>query len=224
MSQDFASLYQQLGLHPGCSLEELKRAYRVRVAELHPDRHVDQADSSEAHLALTQLTALYSGAIRFHRIHGRLPGAAPRPASSTRARPEAASASHATHAASASRPSVPSREPAPGATPKIAVVSVLALVVVLVVLHWSDTGIDKPVPNGAVADASAGVPHLELGMLEADVIAIQGAPVRVQDGVWNYGSSWVRFEDGHLVDWASEPPNRLRAATARPVVEEESEP
>ena len=216
MSQDFASLYLQLGLRPGCSLEELKRAYRVRVAELHPDRHADQSDSSEAHAALTQLTALYSGAIRFHRIHGRLPGAVPR----MQAAPRAAS-DPGPGAAHASRPVRATREPAPSATPKMAVLGVLVLVVVMVVLHWSDTGVQPPVPNGAVGDANAGVPHLELGMLEADVVAIQGAPVRVQDDVWNYGSSWVRFEEGHVVDWASVPPNRLMTATPRPVREDE---
>lgn len=218
MSQDFASLYLQLGLHPDCSLEELKRAYRVRVAELHPDRHVDQADAGEAHLAMTQLTALYSGAIRFHRIHGRLPGALQRPPTAPRVAPEP---SHSPlHAAPSSRALAPTRDAAPtSATPKVAVMGVLALVVVMVV-HWSETGVDKPDADGAVASASAGVPHLELGMLEADVVAIQGAPERVQDDVWNYGSSWVRFEDGHVVDWASEPPNRLRTATPRPVPED----
>ena len=54
------------------------------------------------------------------------------------------------------------------------------------------------------------------------IVAIQGAPERVQDDVWNYGSSWVRFEDGHVVDWASVPPNRLMTLTPRPVKEDEN--
>lgn len=219
MSQDFALLYQQLGLQRDCSLEELKRAYRVRVAELHPDRHRDEPTSDETHRALTELTALYSGAIRFHRIHGRLPGATPRvvvhayAAHAARPTAEAATPSHA-HA---------TRSEAPTRTGRIATLSILVLVVVMVVLHWSETVApqSEAAPAGAVAESAPDAPRLELGMEEASVIAIQGQPERVQDDVWNYGSSWVRFEDGHVVDWASVPPNRLMTPTPRPVQEGE---
>ena len=224
MSQDFALLYMQLGLHPDCSLEDLKRAYRVRVAELHPDRHLDRTASDEAHDALTELTALYSGAIRFHRLHGRLPGSTPRGAAAPR--PASGIASESNGPSSPSRTmTTTGRNAPPSATPRIAVLSVLVLVVVMVVLHWSESTQLAPQAeaNGAVAEvADPNAPRLELGMEEAAVVAIQGPPERVQDGVWNYGSSWVRFEDGHLADWASVPPNRLLVPTPRPVREEES--
>jgi hypothetical protein len=222
MSQDFALLYMQLGLHPDCSLEELKRAYRVRVGELHTDRHLDRHSTDEDNSALTELTALYSGAIRFHRIHGRLPGSTPRftaPASRAAYEPH--------HAPSApSRATTHGDRAAPSATPRIAVLSVLALVVVMVVLHWSESAQVAPHADtdGAVAaTVDPNVPRLELGMEEAAVVAIQGPPERVQDDVWNYGSSWVRFEEGHVVDWASVPPNRLMTVTPRPVQEEEAQ-
>ncbi|BDU16072.1 J domain-containing protein [Lysobacter auxotrophicus] len=221
MSQDFALLYMQLGLHPDCSLEDLKRAYRVRVAELHPDRHLDRPSSDEANSALTELTALYSGAIRFHRIHGRLPGSTPRgPAMNSRPMPDA---SHAPSAAAGSRHLPASERTTQSVTPRIAVLSVLVLVVVMVVLHWSETAQVAPHAEheAAVAAADPNAPRLELGMEEAAVVAIQGAPERVQDDVWNYGSSWVRFEEGHVVDWASVPPNRLMTLTPRPVKEDE---
>lgn len=253
MSQDFSLLYFQLGLEPGCSLEDLKRAYRVRVAELHPDRHGEGSATSEDHDALTELTALYSKAIRFHRIHGRLPGAAPKASGLHTVHPAHAAPAHPaqthssqTHssqtqapgrsnhetAASAARVTTPASRIASGrlspnrTTPTLAIVTILVLIVVMVALHWSETRFEQKVENGLHAQESEPAydpqqPRLELGMEEGAVFALEGAPVLVQDDIWNYGSSWVRFEDGHLVDWSSAPPNRLQAATPRPVQEEE---
>lgn len=221
MSQDFALLYQQLGLHPDCGLEDLKRAYRVRVAELHPDRNLGQ--SSEAHGALTELTALYSGAIRFHRIHGRLPGSTPRATfAGNGAAPRPSVDTHAAPLGPARTITTSAHEP-PLRTARFATLGILVLVVVMVVLHWSETDVPTAdvLQTGAVADAASDAPRLELGMEEGSVIAIQGQPERIQDDVWNYGSSWIRFEDGHVVDWASAPPNRLMTPTPRPVREEE---
>ncbi|MBB1061453.1 J domain-containing protein [Lysobacter spongiae] len=79
MDSDFNRLYAQLGLRPDCTLEAFKRAYRRKVAELHPDRHpgaTTGAAEADA-LSLSELTSLYTTATRFHRAHGRLPGAAP---------------------------------------------------------------------------------------------------------------------------------------------------
>ncbi len=76
MDSDFNQLYAQLELRPDCTLDEFKRAYRRRVAELHPDRHPEASATARA-MALSELTSLYTTATRFHRAHGRLPGAAP---------------------------------------------------------------------------------------------------------------------------------------------------
>lgn len=79
MESDFTQLYAWLGLRPDCTLDEFKHAYRKRVAELHPDRQSpDAKHRPHAVLPLSELTSLYATATRFHRQHGRLPGASPR--------------------------------------------------------------------------------------------------------------------------------------------------
>lgn len=72
---DFSRLYAQLDLRPDCSLEEFKRAYRKRVAELHPDRRGNVVPTDDdGQLGLPELTSLYGLAMQFRKQHGRLPG------------------------------------------------------------------------------------------------------------------------------------------------------
>ncbi|MGH8163479.1 MAG: J domain-containing protein [Rhodanobacteraceae bacterium] len=75
---DFLALYHELELNPGaCGLSELKRAYRRRVVQLHPDRCADEQSNPPDPERLQRLTALYGAAIAFERRYGRLPGAEP---------------------------------------------------------------------------------------------------------------------------------------------------
>ena len=67
MASDFTSLYASLGVDPDCDVETLKHLFRRRIAELHPDRG--------ATLSEEELMLLYLEALRFHRRHGRFPGA-----------------------------------------------------------------------------------------------------------------------------------------------------
>ena len=72
---DFSRLYAELNLRPDCSLEEFKRAYRRRVAELHPDRRGAGAPAiGDDEFSLSELTSLYGLAMQFLKQHGRLPG------------------------------------------------------------------------------------------------------------------------------------------------------
>lgn len=78
MASDFTALYSSLGVDPDCEVDTLKRLFRRRIAELHPDRG--------ARLSEEELMMLYLEALRFHRRHGRFPGARV-PAATIRSRP-----------------------------------------------------------------------------------------------------------------------------------------
>ncbi|MGE5646234.1 MAG: hypothetical protein ACM336_10625 [Acidobacteriota bacterium] len=50
-----------------------------------------------------------------------------------------------------------------------------------------------------------------VGSTAEEVRAIQGAPSSESEGVWTYGKSEVRFVNGRVVSWRSDPADPLRA-------------
>ena len=122
MEVDFHSLYSELGIDPDCGLDDFKRAYRRRVAELHPDRHIDgDLPSAGTSMALPELTLRYSQAMQFFRTHGRLPGSTPR-------KPQARTTGLAR------RPRPPHQAPSASEPPGFANVSQRSWIVLIVLL------------------------------------------------------------------------------------------
>ncbi len=202
---DFLALYQQLQLEADCSIAELKHAYRRRVAELHPDR---QVRGSNAHVAteLQELTATYAAAMAFARRHGRLPGAAQ-------------------HAAVRAMPApLRGERRADPATPAGVVRPRRALLglAILTALAWAllpgseqlDSHADPPVQDAWV-DGDRGARQLDLGMSKQQVRAREGPPSASNEWRWEYGTSWVEFENGRVNDWYSSPLRPLHVATRR---------
>lgn len=50
---------------------------------------------------------------------------------------------------------------------------------------------------------------LEAGMSPESVRAVLGEPVAIRGDEWDYGPSWIRFEQGKLAQWHSSPLNPL---------------
>ena len=215
---DFLDLYKILGLNPGCGLAEFKQAYRRRVAVLHPDRRGADQVSVIAAERLQQLTALYGAAMEFERRHGRLPGAPP-----VRPPPPEAGPPPVAHVATA----VPPRRRRLRWW-VIAPVALACIVWMLWDFGWlsgssdSDTATTtspSPPASSTLAGqhATAQPSNLELGMDADAVRAIEGDPMLTDEGRWEYGPSWIRFEDGKVVEWYSSPLRPLKTATAQPV-------
>ena len=208
---DFLELYRTLGLSPGCDLPEFKRAYRRHVSQLHPDRVGGDAGR------LQTLIAQYGAAMDFQRRHGRLPGAA----APGRVAPSGAPA------APRHPPSPEMAEMADEPTPPRARSTMLIVFVVAVlgVLVWSIAPFSSPENPSAPAAAADGeaspaepasAPSLTLGMSPAEVRAIEGDPLIVHRDRWDYGPSWIQFENDQVIDWYSSPLHSLRAARSRP--------
>lgn len=102
--------------------------------------------------------------------------------------------------------------------------ALLAPAIVLTVLGWdllnrsnvvttpaSDSDArEEARPLGTVPQ----LPALSRGLSRDEVRSMLGDPLSVQGDRWEYGPSWVRFEDGQVVDWYSSPLHSL-GATAR---------
>lgn len=200
---DFLDLYKGLGLEPDCDLQEFRQAYRRRLSILHPDRPVDGAATPPEQLQ--RLTALYGAAMEFHRQHGRLPGAMHvRSFQPAAARVEA----------------IAPVSPAPNRRTRWWLLLPLAALVV-----WMAWPAESPAPRTAdgdtVSDTSDEDPQttattsaavLAIGMTPVQVRAIEGEPVIIGDDRWDYGPSWVRFEQHKLAGWYSSPLHPLKVA------------
>ncbi|MFT4255609.1 MAG: J domain-containing protein [Pseudoxanthomonas sp.] len=212
MHNDYSRLYAQLRLEPDCSLEELRCAYRKRVAELHPDRAGDAPPATEPQLAA--LISLYRQALQFHAVHGRLPGSPARP---VRAAPELA------HVVSPvpvpvtliDVAGVDDAGTAPGIHRRRAWLAAVGIAIWQLWLCWP-TAHDASQGLGDAGDSETEPTPSHLpallspGMGMDSVLAIQGPPSLRSDTLWEYGPSWLRFEDGVLVEWHSSPLYRLK--------------
>jgi hypothetical protein len=64
---------------------------------------------------------------------------------------------------------------------------------------------------------SASRSTIALGMDTDAVRAIEGDPMLVGENRWDYGPSWIRFENDKVVDWYSSPLHPLKTPSPHPM-------
>ena len=243
MTTDFAQLYLQLGIRDDCSLEEFKQACRRRIRQQHPDRLEEHGNWNAAQLPLTELLALYAKALRFHRRHGRLPGAAATATTLNAGLRPLAPVFPKTYQAKAE----PVQEPKQNSLRIPAIILAATVIGYAVVNLWNENGttaesstssigsnatgtmepgqtkiVREPAAQEAITAQQDGQPVvapprlIEIGMDAETVRSIQGDPVQWEGSEWIYGPSWIRFERGRVIDWYSSPLRRLKTETSSP--------
>lgn len=211
---DFAALYRELGVAPGCTPEQFRIAYRRRVSRLHPDQHDGAGDLER----VQELNRLYREASGFLRTHGRLPGA------HGLAYQRAAPAMPFDDAASSESVDADGIDAKAGSHRHSRYYVALAVVAIAALaLHAFDRPGRKPLRVRAERHA---VPHaadavlattIALGMGKDDVERIQGEPVGMHEVRWDYGPSWIDFKCGGVVsDWYSSPLRPLHVDAPHP--------
>ncbi|MHB8765578.1 MAG: DnaJ domain-containing protein, partial [Deferrisomatales bacterium] len=74
MKKDY---YQILGVDPGADADEVRRAYRRKALELHPDRNGGSREAEEAFKELTEAYAVLGDASRRPAYDAAGPGGGP---------------------------------------------------------------------------------------------------------------------------------------------------
>lgn len=220
---DFSKLYAALGLQPGFTLDEFKRAYRRQVALLHPDQHGVGADSLRPVAALAELqeiNRLYDAAMDFHRAHGRMPGMPMPRAAAVPVRPPSPSPRQT--------PSLPAT-PVTVAEKPFPLRYVLLIAVMVAVVYGIERNDSSP-PKAAAShaawkdDAGDAAPEparnlVSLGMRVDEVLEIQGTPLSMHEERLDYGPSWVALRCGRVSDWYSSPLRPLHVEATAPTAE-----
>ena len=204
ITTDFLLLYHELKVTPDCSVDHFKRAYRRRVAELHPDRARGIANPA-ATARLQTLTRLHDEAMRFYDRHGRLPGA--------NQVAQTGPVELSSWAEATSRSATPQ--------PAARTILIAALILAAVALAWfllpDEAAPDPAQPSlqsSAKRDRAApNEEFLTLGMDEGHVRRIQGEPAFLASDRWEYGPSYVRFERHKVIGWYSSPLYPLKTGT-----------
>ncbi len=238
MNEQYANHYRILGIRPGASWKELRKAYKGLVNVWHPDRFQQNIEQRKlAEEKTKEITQAYKELAEYYKKFGGLPG----PSKVAETFPAENIAPHET----------PETRPAPdiqetqvpaadGASPqthekrwskfeaRTLAVTALAGFVYFVwqILPWDRSDIPPPPKKQAEQTADAPIDdnsnrrepapekYFTYGSPLGEVYAIQGVPTRTERDIWYYGKSKVYFSKGKVLRWEDSPDSPLRVMAA----------
>ncbi|HLW78897.1 MAG TPA: J domain-containing protein [Terriglobia bacterium] len=232
--------YSLLGLEPGATLEELKRAHRDLVKVWHPDRFNDDPPlQKKAQEKLKEINEAYEqllpDALSAEADPMPEPQLRPRPfAPEVRweAGPEAPADLESPVPPQDLHPHGWQRNLIFRAAAALLILVVLAVIVVTVLLNrdmhrslTTERAQEEPVTSGAPVEAiSSDTPAFTVGSTQSEVLSVQGTPTSVEGNRWMYELSSVDFVDGKVDSYANVSRNlRVRLEPQGDVAEERAQ-
>lgn len=232
MNDPFLHHYRTLGIEPGCSLNQLKTAYRRLVKAWHPDHYAHQNEAgarATAERRMREINRAFRSLSDYHRRNGHLPAVedttywAEEPVTPPFRQPDADSETGRDSGWT---------EPAPKSPRVLRPLHFVLLGVSLGIIWaaWSlfrqnatpdDTAMPEATqPAAGTSDAAPPPPatpavpqndsYFTVGSALGKVLAIQGVPTQTRDNVWYYGKSKVFFVDGVVSRWEEDIDNPLK--------------
>ncbi len=237
MKNEYLISYQHLEIAPGCTWQEVRRAYKRLVKRWHPDHfHNDARAQFLANEKIKEINCAFDLLSVHYRTHGVLPditktfessllGSAhssyspsDRPSRSTAAMHGDAPSAHNSDASNIkqkSRYNIFVRA------------ALIALTLWLGYALWhvpqrakDPTSASNTLLNPATAPDNASNAQAQIaqdttyftyGSTVGEVYAVQGTPSQTIDNVWHYGKSKIYFNDGKVTLWEDDPSSPLRA-------------
>ncbi len=241
MKDKYLTSYHHLEIAPGCTWQEVRRAYKRLVKRWHPDHfHNDARAQSLANEKIKEINCAFDLLSVHYRTHGILPPIATTlesavahadpdytPATNTaQGRPTASAPRSNTQAARSYHTSNAAKQKNRyGVFFRMALIS---FVLWLGYALWQAPQERKDptsLPNTSllstttVTDSASNAQvqtaqdtnYFTFGSTVGEVYAIQGTPSKTVDSVWHYGKSKINFSDGKVTHWEDDPSSPLRA-------------
>jgi len=230
-SEDWARYYAALDCHTDASWQEVRRAYRSKIKQWHPDHSQDSpARAKVAEEQSKTINAAYKSLAAYYKKNGFLPLPETREitdsdsgASVLKTRPE----TPFEYSESAAPPY--SQQQTPNTTHRRFTVFAILVAAVLtyyfleddsshtarttqsVAITKAEKQIDQSIQNHQHPSSLALHQYFTIGSSVGELYSIQGIPTRTEGDVWYYGKSRVLLAHGRVVSWDESPSDPLHA-------------
>ncbi len=232
MTERYAKNYHILGIQPGASWKELRRAYKSLVNMWHPDRF--QQNSGQKKLAeekTKEITQSYKELAEYYKTFGVLPIAQ----ETTQTITDDAHSARVNQTSDTIKTNDPDlgAQTAPASIKHRYTLSTSRIIFGAVLIgaayfiwQWVPEKYPEstPAPENHIVEADANSEHRDfnplavpaeksftLGTPLGEVYAIQGIPTKTEKDIWYYGNSKIYFSKGRVARWEESPDHPLRA-------------
>ena len=237
MKNEYLTSYQHLGIAPGCTWQEVRRAYKRLVKRWHPDHfHNDARAQFLANEKIKEINCAFDLLSVHYRTHGVLPhitktfesslGHA-HPSYSTSDIPSRSTATMHGDASSAHNNDA-SNVKQKNQYNIFVRGALISLILWLGYVLWhipqraknptsaSNTALLNPTTapdnaSNAQAQTAQDTNYFTYGSTVGEVYAVQGTPSQTIDNVWHYGKSKIYFNGGKVTRWEDDPSSPLHA-------------